>query len=63
MVDMIYNFIRDTFMGGTTISGADNLAILLTWVVIVMMFLLFIKAVFWAFNLCFYWTKRRSGRK
>lgn len=54
MVDMIYDFVRNTFIGAdTTISGADNLATLITWTIIVMMFLLFIKATFWAFNLTF----------
>lgn len=63
MVDLIYDFIRNTFIGSeSTLSGADNLALLLTWSMIVMMFLLFVKVVFWAFNLSFSWTKRRGRR-
>lgn len=51
MVDLIYDFIRNTLIGETTMSGADNLATLLTWTVIVMAFMLFVRVTFWAFYL------------
>lgn len=51
MVDLIYDFIRNTLMGNTSMSGADNLAILLTWTTIVMAFILFIRVTMWAFYL------------
>lgn len=59
MVDTIYDFIRNDLMGNTTISGADNLALLLTWTLIVIIFFLFIKLGMWAFNLATNWTRRR----
>ena len=60
MVDIIYDFIRNTFIGETSsISGADNLAILLTWVVIVLIFFLFVRLAMWAFYLVF----RRRGHR
>lgn len=51
MVDLIYDFIRNTLMGNTTMTGADNLAILLTWSTIIMAFCLFVRVVMWAFYL------------
>lgn len=51
MVDLIYNFIRNDLIGSTSLSGADNLALLLTWAVIVGCFLLMVRLVFWAFYL------------
>lgn len=51
MVDLIYDFIRNTLMGNTEMSGADNLAILLTWSTIIMAFCLFVRVVMWAFYL------------
>ena len=51
MVDIIYNFIRNTLIGETSISGADNLAILLTWTFIIFAFLLLIRLTMWAFYL------------
>lgn len=59
MVDIIYNFIRNDFMGqSTTIPGADNLAILITWTIIVLMVFLFVRLAMWAFYLVFKWNKR-----
>lgn len=60
MVDIIYNFIRNDLMGTTAIDGADNLALLLTWAVIIVTFLLFVKMVFWAFNVAFWRVKRHK---
>ena len=58
MVDIIYDFIRNDFIGAdTTLAGADNLALLLTWAVIVMGLCIFIKLVTWAFGITFRWTK------
>lgn len=51
MVDLIYNFIRDDLIGNTSLTGADNLALLLTWAVIVGCFLLMVRLVLWAFYL------------
>lgn len=62
MVDIIYNFIRVDLMGNTSISGADNLALLLTWAVIIATFLLFVKLVFWAFNIAFSFIRGRKRR-
>lgn len=59
MVEILYNFIRNSLIGETTISGADNLATLLTWTCIVMIFLLFVRLVFWAFNVAFKWRRKR----
>lgn len=50
MIDIIYNFIRNDFIGETTLSGADNLALLLTWAVIIGLFMVLWRLVFWAFN-------------
>lgn len=50
MVDMIYNFIRVDLMGNTTLTGADNLALLLTWTCIVLIFFMFFKLVVWIFS-------------
>lgn len=51
MVDIIYNFIREDLIGSTSLSGADNLALLLTWSVIVGGFLVMVRLVLWAFYL------------
>lgn len=60
MVDLIFDFIRNTLIGETTMSGADNLAILLTWTTIVFAFILFVRVVMWAFYLV---KNSISGRK
>lgn len=60
MLDIIYNFIRNDFMGqSSTIPGADNLALLITWTIIVLMVLLFVRLAMWAFYLVFKWNKRK----
>ena len=51
MVDILYDFIRNSLIGQTSLSGADNLALLLTWAVIVGCFLLMVRLVLWAFYL------------
>lgn len=59
MIDIIYEFIRNTLIGqNTTLQGADNLALLLTWAVLVGMFFLLVRLVTWAFQFTY---KRRGG--
>lgn len=60
MIQAIYDFIRNTIIGETTISGADNLAIILTSVSIVFLFFLLIKITTWAFGFAFRWRRRRN---
>lgn len=62
MVDIIYDFIRNSLIGETTISGADNLALMLTWAVIVFAFVLFVRITMWAFYLVrnAIWFRRRG---
>lgn len=60
MVDIIYDFIRNSLIGNTSMTGADNLALLLTWTTIVMAFILFIRVTLWAFYLV---KNSISGRK
>lgn len=62
MVDIIYNFIRYDLIGETSITGADNLAVLLTWAVIVASFLVMVRLVLWAFYLVKNSIYRRKGR-
>lgn len=59
MADIIYNFILDVLIGqNTSIAGAENLALLLTWAVIIGFFLILVRLVVWAFQFTF---KRRGG--
>lgn len=51
MYDIIYNFIRYTLIGETTLESADYVANILTAVSIVFMFVMLIKIVVWAFGL------------
>ena len=51
MVDIIYTFIRETLLNNSQLAGAENLALLLTWAFMVIVFFLFIKLGLWAFNL------------
>ena len=51
MIQLIYNFIRNVLIGETTMTGADDLATLLTYTTIVCFFIILIKLVVWAFNL------------
>lgn len=62
MVDILYNFIRYSLIGDTSLTGADNLALLLTWAVIVGSFLVMVRLVFWAFYLVKNSIYRRKGR-
>jgi len=62
MIDIIYDFIFNNLIGSeSTIPGADNLALLLTWVTIVFMFCCLIKLVSWSFGIVFRW-KRKTYR-
>lgn len=59
MIDIIYDFIRNSLIGeNSTLSGADNLALLLTWAVIIGIAFVLIRLVVWAFNFPF---KRRKN--
>lgn len=59
MIDIIYDFIRNTLIGAeSTLSGADNLALLLTWAVLIGLFFILVRLVVWAFQFTF---KRRGG--
>lgn len=61
MIDIIYDFIRNDLIGvNTTIAGADNLALLLTWAVIIGLFLILVRLVVWAFQLPFKRSKFRG---
>lgn len=51
MIQLIYNFIRNVLIGETTMTGADDLATLLTYTTIVCFFIILVKLVVWAFNL------------
>lgn len=59
MIDLIYNFIRNNLIGAeSTITGADDLALLLTWITIVFLFLVLVKLVSWAFGIVFKWNRK-----
>ena len=59
MIDLIYNFIRNNLIGqNSTITGADDLALLLTWITIVFLFCCLVKLVSWAFGIVFKWNRR-----
>lgn len=59
MIDLIYNFIRNNLIGAnSTITGADDLALLLTWITIVFLFLVLVKLVAWAFGIVFKWNRK-----
>lgn len=51
MIQLIYDFIRNVLIGETTMTGADDLATLLTYTTIVCFFVILVKLVVWAFNL------------
>lgn len=52
MIDLIYNFILNVLIGqDTTIAGAEDLATLLTFATIIMVFFVLVKLVFWCFNI------------
>ena len=50
MIDLIYNFILNTFLGTSEIQGATDLALLLTFASIILMFFVLVKLVVWCFN-------------
>lgn len=53
MFDLIFDFIRNGLIGNTEIMSdtlADNLSVILSACFIVLIFLLFIKGVFWTFS-------------
>lgn len=59
MIDVLYDFIRNNLIGAeSTITGADNLALLLTWITIVFLFMCLIRLVMWAFFMVFKWNRR-----
>lgn len=61
MVDLIYDFIRNTLIGAeSTLTGADNLALLLTWAVMVGLFFVLVRLTTWAFQFVFKRSKFRG---
>lgn len=50
MIELIYNFILNNIIGDTQLKGVDDLALLLTYTVIVIFFALLVKLVVWCFN-------------
>lgn len=51
MIDIIYNFIRNTLIGAdSTIQGADDLALLLSFAAIILAFFVLVKLIVWAFR-------------
>ena len=50
MIDLIYDFIYNTLLGNTTMPGAQDLATLLTYTTIVLIFFVLVKLVCWCFN-------------
>lgn len=53
MFDLIYDFIRNGLIGNTQAmseSLADNLSVILSACVIVLIFLCFVKLIIWAFS-------------
>lgn len=51
MVDIIYNFIYDVLIGNTQLQGAQELALMLTYTIIVLFVFLLVKIVIWCFNI------------
>ena len=51
MIDLIYDFVRYTLIGNTTITGADDLAVLISFAIILLISFVLIKLVVWCFNL------------
>lgn len=49
MIDLIYNFILNALLGNSTIQGANDLALLLTYTAIIMIFFTLVKLIMWAF--------------
>ena len=60
MIDILYDFIRNSLIGeNTTIAGADDLAVLLTFISIVLIFFVLIKLIIWAFGIAYGKRRRR----
>ncbi len=52
MIDLIYDFVRNVLIGSeTTIQGADDLAILITFASIILIVFCLVKLIVWAFSL------------
>lgn len=51
MIDLLYNFINNTLLGESTLPGKEELATLLTYTSIILIFFVLIKLVKWAFNI------------
>lgn len=51
MIDLIYNFIWDVLLQNSTLVGAQDLAVLLTYTVIILIVFVLIRLTIWCFNL------------
>ena len=51
MVDIIYNFIYDVLIGDTQLQGAQELALMLTYTIIILFVFVLVKLVIWCFNI------------
>lgn len=51
MIDLLYNFINDTLLGNSTLPGKEELATLLTYTSIILIFFVLVKLIKWAFNI------------
>lgn len=58
MIDILYDFILNYLLGNPEFEGATQLATLLTWTSIVLIFCLLIKLLRWAFGTFFKPWKR-----
>lgn len=48
MLDLIYNFIYNTFLGESTIAQKEDLALLLTFATIILSFFCLVRLVSWS---------------
>lgn len=52
MIDLVHNFILNVLIGeNTTIRGAEDLAVMLTWTTLILIFFVLVKLVVWCFGL------------
>lgn len=51
MIDLIYNFILNTFIGNVSFQGAEELAILLTYTTLLLIFFVLIRLVRWSLGI------------
>lgn len=51
MVDIIYNFIYEVLIGQTQLQGAQELALMLTYTIIILFVFVLVKLVIWCFNI------------